>query len=157
MAHGHGLAARTRVNRAGKRAVRPDRAITTWPDSSGWRSASSTSRPNSGASSRNRQPRWASDAAPGRITPLPPPTMAALLAVWCGAQNGGAVSSGLWSGSTPATEWIEVTSRAAAMSSRGSTVGIRSASMVLPAPGGPSRHRWCPPAAQISAARRAAG
>ncbi len=35
--------------------------------------------------------------------------------------------------------------------------GCRSASMVLPAPGGPSRHRWWPPAAQISAARRAAG
>ncbi len=91
------------------------------------------------------------------MTPLPPPTIAALLAVWCGAQNGGAASSGLRSGSTPATEWMAVTSSAAAASRRGSTVGIRSASMVLPAPGGPSRHRWWPPAAQISAARRAAG
>ena len=95
LAHGHGLAASTSVKRAGKRAVTPDRATTTSPDSSGWRSASSTSRPNSGASSRNRQPRWAREAAPGRITPLPPPTIAALVAVWCGAQNGGAVSSGL--------------------------------------------------------------
>ena len=33
--------------------------------------------------------------------------------------------------------------------------GIRSASMVLPTPGGPSSIRWWPPAAQISAARRA--
>ena len=87
------------MKRAGNRAVTPARATTTSPDSRGWRRASSTSRPNSGASSRNRQPRWARDAAPGRMTPLPPPTIAALLAVWCGAQNGGVASSGLRSGS----------------------------------------------------------
>ena len=34
-------------------------------------------------------------------------------------------------------------------------VGILSANIVLPAPGGPSSERWWPPAAQISAARRA--
>ena len=91
------------------------------------------------------------------MTPLPPPTIAALVAVWCGAQNGGSVSSGLPAGRVPATEWIAVTSSAASGSSRGSTVGSRSASMVLPTPGGPSSSRWWPPAAQISAARRAVG
>ena len=44
-------------------------------------------------------------------------------------------------GSVPATEWMAVTSRAAAASSRGRTVGSRSASMVLPTPGGPSSRR----------------
>ena len=43
-AHGPGFAASTRVNRAGKTACVPARAIPTSPDSSGWRSASSTSR-----------------------------------------------------------------------------------------------------------------
>ena len=56
LAHGHGLAASTSMNLAGKRAVSPQRASTTSPDSSGWRSASRTSLENSGASSRNRQP-----------------------------------------------------------------------------------------------------
>ena len=76
------------VNRAGKRAMVPKRATTTSPDSRGCRKASSTSRPNSGASSRNRQPRCASEAAPGWIMPLPPPTIAALVAVWCGRAEG---------------------------------------------------------------------
>ncbi len=44
LAHGHGLAAMTRVNRAGKVACVDARAITACPDSSGWRRASSTSR-----------------------------------------------------------------------------------------------------------------
>jgi hypothetical protein len=52
--HGHGPAARTRVNRAGSTAVIPDLAIVIWPVSSGCRSASSTSRQKSGASSRNK-------------------------------------------------------------------------------------------------------
>ena len=76
------------------------------------------------------------------MTPLPPPTMAALVAVWCGARKGGSSSSGTWAGSVPATEWMAVTSNAAARSSLGKMVGIRSASMVLPAPGGPSSDRW---------------
>ena len=131
----------TRVNLAGNLAVTPDRATTTSPASSGWRSASSTSRANSGASSRNSTPRCASDAEPGRMMPLPPPTIAALVAVWWGARNGGSQSSGTSGGSVPATEWMAVTSSAACRSSRGRMVGIRSASMVLPAPGGPSSDR----------------
>ena len=66
------------------------------------------------------------------MMPLPPPTIAAFVAVWCGAQNGGWLSSGPPGGSVPATEWIAVTSSAAAASSRGKTVGSRSASIVLP-------------------------
>src|SRR5580704_15236390 len=81
-AHGHGFAARTKVNLAGNRVMTPNLATTTSPASSGCRSASSTSLANSGASSRNRTPRWASDAEPGTIMPLPPPTIAALVAVW---------------------------------------------------------------------------
>lgn len=51
-------------------------------------------------------------------------------------------------------ECREVTSRAASSSSSGRIDGSRSASMVLPAPGGPSSARWCPPAAATSSARR---
>ena len=69
--------------------------------------------------------------------PLPPPTMAALVAVWCGAQKGGSVTSGRSGRSAPATEWIVLTSSAAAGSSTGMIVGKRSASIVLPTPGGP--------------------
>jgi hypothetical protein len=46
---GHGLAARTRVKRAGNVACIDALAITTLPVSRGWRSASSTSLWNSGA------------------------------------------------------------------------------------------------------------
>ena len=73
--------------------------------------------------------------------PLPPPTMAALVAVWCGPQNGGSLISGLPGGSVPAIEWMDVTSSAAAGVSGGKIVGMRSASMVFPAPGGPSSIR----------------
>src|SRR5439155_19039005 len=49
-AHGHGFAARTRVNLAGNVVMTPNLATTTSPASSGCRSASSTSLANSGAS-----------------------------------------------------------------------------------------------------------
>jgi hypothetical protein len=81
LAHAQGFAAMMSVNLAGNLAVTPALATTTSPDSSGCRSPSSTSLPNSGASSRNKQPWWASEAAPGLMTPLPPPTIAALVAV----------------------------------------------------------------------------
>ena len=57
------------------------------PASSGSRSASRTSRLNSGNSSRNRMPLCASDTSPGRGT-LPPPTRATDEAEWCGARTG---------------------------------------------------------------------
>ena len=81
------------------------------PSSSGWRSASSAGRWNSGSSSSRRTPRCARLASPGR-GPLPPPTIAAIDALWCGARNGGTRISGRPGGSTPATEWIRVTSSA---------------------------------------------
>ena len=46
--HGHGFIAATSWNRAGKIVARPTRETATRPSSSGWRSASRTSRPNSG-------------------------------------------------------------------------------------------------------------
>ena len=84
---------------------------------------------------------WAREAAPGWMMPLPPPTMAALVAVWCGPQNGGSLISGLPGGRVPAIEWMDVTSRAAAGSRGGMMVGMRSASIVLPVPGGPRSMR----------------
>src|ERR1700689_26164 len=122
-AHGQGFAARISVNLAGNLAVTPDLATTTSPASSGCRSASSTSRWNSGASSRKSTPRWASDAAPGRISPDPPPTIADLDAVWGGAQNGGTATRPAPGARVPATEWIDVTSSADAVSSFGKIVG----------------------------------
>ncbi len=56
--------------------------------SSGWRNASSALGANSPSSSRNRTPRCARVISPGRARPLPPPTSAAVDAVWCGARNG---------------------------------------------------------------------
>jgi hypothetical protein len=47
------------------------------PFSSGWRSESSTCGVNSGNSSRNSMPLWASDTSPGRAR-SPPPTIAAI-------------------------------------------------------------------------------
>ena len=60
-----GEAARARVHRrdqlepAGKVMTRPARAMRMRPSSSGWRSASRTSRSNSASSSRNSTPWWA--------------------------------------------------------------------------------------------------
>ena len=76
----HGFIAATNWNRAGKIAVRAARAIATRPSSSGWRSASRTSRPNSGSSSRKRTPWSARVTSPG-ASPGPPPTIAAYEAV----------------------------------------------------------------------------
>ncbi len=69
--------------------------------------------------------------------PDPPPTSAATLDEWCGAMNGGRVISGVRSQSSPATEWIAVTSNASLSASSGNNPGSRWASIVLPTPGGP--------------------
>ena len=85
----------------------------------------------------------------------PPPMTAATDAVWCGARNGGTVTSGRPGGSRPATEWMRVTSSASAGGNRGRMPGNRRASIVFPVPGGPPSSRLCPPAAASSSARRA--
>ena len=72
--------AATSWKRAGKTTARPTRATLTRPSSSGWRSASSELRSNSGSSSRKRTPWWASVTSPGAIRG-PPPTSAAYEAV----------------------------------------------------------------------------
>ena len=76
MPHGHGFIAATSVNRAGNTAARPTRTTDTLPSSSGWRSASSTSRPNSGSSSHTSTPWSARVTSPGDRRG-PPPTMPA--------------------------------------------------------------------------------
>ena len=154
LAHGQRFIVPTSWNRAGNTA-RPDaRAIETTPSSSGCRSASSVGRANSASSSRSSTPWCARLAYPGRI-PGPPPTTAAVEALWCGARNGGVRIRGCSGGSRPAAEWMRVTSSAASASSAGRIPGSLRASIVFPVPGGPARRRFCRPAAAISSARRA--
>ena len=76
--------------------------------------------------------------------------------VWCGARNGRRVTSGQPGSSSPATEWMRVTSIASSSASGGRMPGSRRASIVLPPPGGPSMSIEWPPAAATSSARRAA-
>ena len=130
------------------------RVTRTTPSSSGWRSPSRTAGWNSPTSSKNSTPPLASETSPGRMLAVPPPTMATSDAVWCGARRGGRRTSPSGSG-RPAAEWIIVVSNARSRPRAGSRPGRRWASMVLPAPGGPSRRRWWPPAAAASMARRA--
>ena len=63
--------------------------------------------------------------------------------------------SGRSGGSTPATEWIRITSSASRGSSGGRIEGSRRPSIVFPVPGGPASSRLWPPAAASSSARRA--
>ena len=143
-AHGHGLAARTRVNRAGKTACVPARAITTSPDSSGWRSASRTSRWNSGASSRKRIPWWARLAAPGRMH-------AAAAADDRGHGRGVVRCAERRDGHQPGA-WCQAPGDGVDRGDLdrrrhlqgGRIVGSRSASIVLPAPGGPEQGQVVP-------------
>ena len=72
---------------------------------------------------------------PGR-GPGPPPAIAGVEAVWWGARKGGRWTSGWPGGSSPATEWIRVTSSACSSVSGGRRPGRRRASIVLPVPGG---------------------
>ena len=83
--------------RLARRRARPRRT----PSSSGWRSASSAGRWNSGNSSRKRTPWCARLASPGPRVPPPPPTIAATEAEWCGARNGGTRTSPPPGRSTP--------------------------------------------------------
>ncbi len=88
--HGHGFIAAIKVKSAGKRAEPFAREIAKAFSSSGSRSDSTTRLSNSGNSSRNKTPLWASVISPGRGMLPPPPTKAAYEEVWCGARNGGA-------------------------------------------------------------------
>src|SRR5699024_308825 len=125
------------------------------PVSSGSRSASSTRAGNSGASSRNSTPACAREIAPGWARPGPPPTTAAVEAVWWGFSKGGVVRSPPRASNRPSTERIAETVWASWASSGGRMLGRREAIMVLPVPGGPVSSRWWAPAAATSAARRA--
>ena len=72
----------------GKQTVITERAMVTDPSSMGWRSISSTSRGNSGNSSRNRTPLCARLTSPGRGVPIPPPINPASEMVWWGERKG---------------------------------------------------------------------
>ena len=63
------------------------REMVTTPSSSGWRSTSSTLRPNSGSSSRKSTPRCERLISPG-LGQRPPPTRPTLLIVWWGERMG---------------------------------------------------------------------
>ena len=145
----------TSTKRAGKVVVPRARLTTTRPSSRGWRRASSTAVGNSPISSRKRTPPWARLISPGRIHVVPPPIIATAEALWCGARNGGRVTSPVVGSPSPATEWTRVASREVARSRGGSRSGRRVASMVFPEPGGPTIRRWWPPVAATSRARRA--
>ena len=95
-----GSSSPTSWKRAGKSAWPARARRETTPSSSGCRSASSAGRWNSGSSSRSSTPRCARLASPGR-GPGPPPTIAAVEALWCGARNGRRVTSGRSGGSSP--------------------------------------------------------
>ena len=106
------------------------------------------------SSSRNNTPWCASETSPGRRNVEPPPSRPASDTEWCGARNGRDVSTPR-SRKSPATEWSCVASSASSRESSGRIVARRRASIVLPAPGGPTIRRLCPPAAATSSARRA--
>ena len=109
-------------------------------------------RENSGSSSRNSTPLWASEISPG-VGTVPPPTKPAEEIVWCGERKGRSVSIGVSECSSPVMLWIFVHSSASSKESVGNNEPMRRASIVLPDPGGPAISRLCPPAAAISSAR----
>lgn len=133
--------------------MNPARCTAITPDSNGWRSASSATRENSAASSRNNTPRCARAIAPGLAARDPPPTSAATDALWCGASSGGRESSA--DTASPLSERTDATSSASSSSSAGMMPGRRRASIVFPAPGGPLKSKWCPPAAATTRASTA--
>ena len=86
-------------------------------------------------------PRCARLASPGRGDE-PPPTIAADRGA-CGAarETAARTRAAAPAASSPATEWIRVTSSASSGGSRGRIPGSRRASIVLPVPGGPPSSR----------------
>src|SRR5215813_10724574 len=75
--------------------------------------------------------------SPGRGM-LPPPTSPASEMVWCGERKGRAPMRPPSDGSSPATEWMRVVSRLSSKVIGGRIVGMRFASIVLPASGLPT-------------------
>ncbi len=86
----------------------------------------------------------------------PPPISPASLMVWCGERNGRVPTSPRESSSTPATLWMRVVSMASSSDIGGRIVGMRLASIVFPAPGGPMKIMLWLPAQATSSARLAA-
>src|SRR5699024_2461914 len=125
------------------------------PVASGCRGASGTRAGSAGGSSGSSTPACAREIAPGRGRPGPPPTKAAVEAVWWGFSKGGVVRTPPRASNRPSTERIAETVWASWASSGGRMLGRREAIMVLPVPGGPVSSRWWAPAAATSAARRA--
>jgi len=74
--------AEIKVKAAGKQRLIWARAMVTVPSSIGWRSICSTSRWNSGSSSRNNTPLCQRLASPGRGVPLPPSIRPASEILW---------------------------------------------------------------------------
>ena len=87
-----GFMAQTSMKRLGYTAVPAARETVTTPSSSGWRSASRTSRWNSGSSSRKSTPLCARLISPGWS--CAPPDMAAAEMVWCGERKGRSSTTG---------------------------------------------------------------
>ena len=70
--------------------------------------------------------------------------------MWWGARKGRSVNRPCPGRSLPATDQMEVASSASSKVGAGKSPGTRLASIVLPAPGGPTRSALWPPAAAIS-------
>lgn len=129
------------------------RATVTSPVSSGVLSESSACGLNSGSSSRNSTPLWASDTSPG-LALIPPPVRAAMEAEWWGVRNGRTLVRAPRAIMPASDQTMEVSSSSAGVRG-GSRPGRRAASIDLPDPGGPTNIRLCPPAAATSSARLA--
>ena len=147
-----GFIAPTSMKRLGSVILPAARVMVTSPSSMGARSTSSTSRWNSGSSSKKSTPWCASEISPG-LGVCPPPVIAEAESVWCGARNGRCSSIGCELSVNPATDQISVASSASFRVMSGRIDGSRRASMDLPAPGEPMSRILCPPAAAISSAR----
>ena len=116
--------------------------------SRGSRRASMIVRSNSGNSSRNRTPLCASDISPGAPF-LPPPRIAVVDALWCGARNGRKHSS---VSVFFTTVWSLIVSSFSLCESSGSRECAALAKLVLPVPGGPvSSILWRPARATVRA------
>ena len=113
--------------------------------SRGWRSASIDPAVELGGLVEEQDAVVRPRGGTGARDPGPAPNRAAAEAVWCGASNGGRRIRAVHRPAAPLSEWTAVTSIAASSSRSGSRPGSRSASIVLPDPGGPTMSRRCPP------------